>query len=797
MIAKHRWFSAAVVATLAIGIGINSTIFTLVDAVLYKPVGVPGGERLVVVSGFQLDNPSENSPVAWLDFVEFRDHNTSFAALNAIENGQGVIGEAGIPPERYSLARITPGMFGMIQTPVVLGRGFTPADGEPGAEPVMLIGYQIWQQRYGGAADAIGRSVRLNGSPTTIVGVMPQGVRFPNNRDLWVPLVPTAAHEDRGSRTLFLCGMLKPGVSPEAAMSDLSVIATRLRTEFAETNENRGVRVGTFHEFFNGGPIRVVFLMMLGAVGFVLLIACANVANMMLARGVARGREIAVRAAVGASRGRLVRQLLVESVLLSAIGGAAGLGIALFGLRAFDLATQNVGRPYWIDFSMDWRAATYFVLISLASGVIFGLLPALRASRVDLNTAIKTGTPGSGTDKGRLTGSLVVLQFALTVVLLAGAGAMIRSFFAVREINAFTQPESLFTARVQLPEQDGERYKEPESRRQFTEAALADMRNLPGVTAAAVASTAPGMQGSSRSVQIDGRPAPTPELPESGSMVVTTPGYLETARLPLLLGRTFNELDGEPGREAAIVSLAFAERYWPGEDAIGKRFRLSPQPDADEAWMTVVGVSANLDADPNSPEAPPTFYITYEQKPWGWMTFLLRTTGDASVLATPVRQVVQRHDAELPMFDVRTLAAGIEQETWFLKVFGTVFSVFAVSGLVMAGVGIYGVIAHHTARRTREIGIRMALGATTANIARLVVSRGMWQLGLGLALGLGGAFAAVKLMASAGLLVAVTATDPTLFVGVVGLLLMVGLSACWLPARRATRVAPTEALRTE
>ena len=402
MIGSHRWFSVAVIATLALGIGINTTVFTLVNAVLFKPVPIPGGERIVTVANYNLTKPNERSGVSWADFLEYKAQNHSFEGLEALQNGQSIISEPGNPPERFRTARVTSSLYTLLRTPPILGRGFSPADSQPGEEAVVLLGHSVWRDRYGGAANVVGRAVRVNGKPATIIGVMPEGFKFPNNEDFWMPLVPDAELEKRTNHGLELFALLKPGTNIAEANTDLAVIASRLRSEHADSNKDVGAIVRTFHETYNDGPIRAIFLMMLGAVGFVLLIACANVANMMLSRAIARAREIAVRAAMGATRWQIVRQLLIESVLLSSLGGLLGLGFSIFGVRAFDLATLDVGRPYWILFTMDWRAYGYFAALSVLSGIVFGLVPALRASRVDLSTAMKDGTAGGGSNRGRL-----------------------------------------------------------------------------------------------------------------------------------------------------------------------------------------------------------------------------------------------------------------------------------------------------------------------------------------------------------------------------------------------------------
>jgi predicted permease len=410
---------------------------------------------------------------------------------------------------------------------------------------------------------------------------------------------------------------------------------------------------------------------------------------------------------------------------------------------------------------------------------------------------LKDGSPSGGSHRGgKLTAALVVLQFALTVVLLAGAGLMVRSFFAAQSLNAFVRPESLFTARIQLPEGKGERYERPDARRQFYEQLLPELRSLPGVTEVAAAASFPGLGASRNSLEIEGRPNPDPKNPPRAAMIVQTPNYLAVLGVPLQLGRGFTETDGDPGKEVVIVSRAFAAQHWPGENAVGKRFRFFDG-DKPKAWLTVVGVCADLVQDPNEKTQLPLVHVPYRQEPWGWMGLLLRSAGDPSALAGPVRATVQKLDGDLPLFEVRTLSAALAKQRWFLSVFGTMFSVFAATGLVMASVGIYAVVAQTTARRTREIGIRMALGATVGNIARLVLSRGLFQLGLGLALGLAGALAATRLMDKIGFLVGTSAHDPVVFAGITVLLGSLGVTACWLPARKAAKISPTEALRTE
>lgn len=804
MLITHRWFSLAVIVTMALGIGVNTTVFTLVNAVLFKPVPVPNGELLMTVNGQSLAQPDRFSGLSYPDFLALREQQTSFVAIEAVAGDRGLVSENDRPPERFNLARISPGLFGMIQMPPVLGRGFAGADGEAGAPGVLLISHRVWKNRYESDPGVIGRSVRVNGAAATIVGVMPEGFLFPQREDLWMPLAPVTttagAADARTQRNLQGFALLKAGVTREAAAADLAVIAHRLATEYPDSNKDSGVAVRSFHDTYNGGEVKAVFLTMLLAVGFVLLIACANVANLMLSRAIAREREITVRAALGATRRQLIRQLLVESVLLSCIGGLAGFGLTAAGVHAFDLATQDVGKPYWVLFELDYRVFGYFAIISVVSGLVFGLVPALRASRVDVHTAMKEGARSSGTKRGgRLTGILVAFQFALTVVLLVSAGLMMRSFFQVQTINPFVPVSQIFTAGLDLPSGSGERYAVPAARQRLHDDLLPRLAALPGVTHAAAVSSGPGLGGSSRRIEFDDRPIndPATEAPLRAGIVAQSPGYLDLINVPILQGRGFNATDGEAGKEAAVVTRDFAARHWPGREAIGQRFRLVEGNDFKRGpWMTVVGVASDLNQRPQDDENLAVFFVPQRQVNFSNMMLMLRTPVNPAALAPLVRSALRDVDAELPLYDLRTLQEALDRNRWFLAVFGTLFFAFALIALLMASIGLYAVVAQATARRTREIGIRMALGSSTAGIIQLVLSRGLRQLGAGLIIGLAGAVGFARLI-SGEFLIGVSPQDPLVFSVVTVMLVAVGLLACWLPARRAARIKPTEALRTE
>jgi predicted permease len=795
MVFRHPWFSLAVVLVMALGIGINTTVFTLVNAALFKPFPFKGGERLVVVSQVDPKNPDRFSPLSLPDYRDLRERNRSLETLEAAKIAAEVVSEAGNPPQRYRVARLTPGMFPMLRLQPILGRSFEAADSVRGAPTVLLLGYALWKDRYAAAKDIVGRVVRFDGQPATIIGVMPEGIKFPMTEELWAPLALSAEKESRKQQSLMVFGLLKPGRSRTEAQGDLTVIASNLAKEYSETNENMAVRVQTVNEAFNGGPIRLIFLLMLGAVGFVLLIACANVANMMFSRALARHREFAVRASVGASRWQLMRLMLVESVLLSSLGGLLGLGLSLIGVRAFDLATQDVGKPYWIEFTMDWRAFLYFAALSLLSGVIFGLMPALRASRLDLNQALKDGGGAGSHRSGRLAAVLVCLQFALTVILLSGAGIMVRSFLAVQNLNPSVPADQILTARIQLPDTPGKPYETEEARRQMHARLVERLSAIPGVTEVALASEFPGLGSQERGLELEGQPVPDPKTPpHQAATIFGSPNYLQAIRVPLLLGRGLNSSDGDPGREAAVVSRDFVQRHFPQGEAVGRRFRLKDGDRDFGPWITIVGVCGDVNQDPMNHHAPPVVYLSDRQEPWAWLGLLVHGSRAPSLYAEELRLAVQGIDQDLPLFEVRSLTDSIQRQFWFLKVFGSLFFSFALIALLMASVGLYAVISQATERRTREIGVRMALGATAGSVQRLILVRGLRQLGIGLLLGLGGAFGVTRLLDS---MIVTSGTDPLVYALVIVLLGSIGLVACWLPARRASRIHPNQALRVE
>jgi predicted permease len=787
-ILTHRWFSGAIVATLALGIGLNTMVFTLVNAVLLKPVPVPNGERLASIMGRNLSSDDRSLPFSYPDFQDYRAQATSFESFEAVSPEAGVISETGNPPQQYELNRATTGIFTMVATKAYLGRAFLQSDELPGAAPVVVIGYRVWMERYAGLPSVIGREVHVNGQPATIIGVMPKGFRYPDEVDLWMPLSATADLAKRDNRTLRGYAILKPHVTLKMAEVELNGIAGRIASQFP-ADKGLGMSVLTFQQRVNGGPIRIVFLLMLAAVGFVLLIACADVANMMLSRSLNRQREMSIRTALGASRWRIVRQLLIESVLLSTLGGILGLGLAESGIHWFDLATTEI-RPSWILFTMNYTVFGYFAALCILSGLLFGILPALRSSKTNVVAVLKEGTLSVAGHRGAwLSSALVVFQFALTLVLLTGAGVFVRSFLDRLAINPFVPDDQITMARLHLPE---DRYKDNEARIRFFDQLLPRLHSIAGVSHAVIASDAPGMGLANEQIELEHVPITNPVERPWISFIAQSPGYFDTVHLSLQQGRDFNETDGASNHEAAVLTRAAAVRFWPGENPIGRRFRLFDDKNKPTPWITVIGISANMVQDLQERDHKPLLFLPYRQEGWDDMSLVVESAADP---LQAIRKTVQSLDGELPLNQPSRLKDAIAEQLWFLRVFGEVFLAFALVAMLMASVGIYAVIAHATASRTREIGVRIALGATMRNILFLVMRRGLWQITCGLALGLAAAFPLTHVMASIpnGSL----HSDPSVIFGVALTLASVGVFACWLPARRATGLDPVRAIRYE
>ncbi len=796
---KDPWFTLVAVIALGLGIGVNSTVFTFVNAVLLRGLPFPNADEIVHLNS---RNTAEGNSqgVSFPDFTDWRASARTFASLAAYQQMTMNISDSGHPPERASGVKVSTNAFSIIGERPIQGRDFTDGEDREGAEPVAILGYGIWKTRYGSDPGIIGKSIKINDVATVVIGVMAEGMKFPTNTDVWIPLVPDAQLKRRDGRGLNLFGRLASGITLKQAQTELTGICKNLERQYPDTNKSIDAEIMTFNQRFNGGPIRIVFLALMGAVGFVLLIACANVANLLLSRSARRSREIAVRVALGASRARVIRQLLVESTVLAFLGGGLGWAMSLIGIRLFDIAVQDVGKPYWIKFTMDTTVFAFLVAVCFATGIIFGIVPALQVSKTNLNEILKeSGRGNAGGRRARwMASSMVVAELALTIVLLAGAGLMIRSFMKLYSMDIGVDTSRMLTMRLTLPDK---KYPTPEKRRLFYEALLPHLAAIPGVAASSIASAPPGNGAGTRGVEFEGRPESDPKKVPSVTTFYVSDGYFDTLAVTARQGRLLGQTDGDAGSESVVVNARFAAQYYPGENVIGKRIRLKAAttgPDANKTkpWMTMVGVTPSIrqrnvqDVEPDS-----VIYMSYRLDPPLGTAILIRGRGEPAALTSAVRNAVQTTDPDQPVFAVRTMEQTLAEQRWPYRVFGTMFTVFAFIALVLSSVGIYAVTAYSVTQRTQEIGVRMALGAQARQVSWLILRQGLLQLLIGLVLGTAGALLAGPVLQA--LLVQIKPTDPVTLGGIALLFTFVTVLACLIPARRATKLDPLTALRID
>jgi putative ABC transport system permease protein len=792
---KDRWFTAVATLALAIGIGTNTTVFTLVNALLIRGLPFVDPDRLMYVGERDVVR-GRNFGVSWLDFQAWRDSQKSFVDLAAWSAGTMNVSDEGRTPERYAGVYLSANAFTLLAVRPMLGRDFLPDDDKPGASPVVILGNGIWKSRYGLAPSIIGRTIRVNEVTTTVVGVMPEEMRF-LDADLWMPLtnVPGLAAQPRTQRFgLQAFGRLAPHVSRQQAQTEFTAIAARLERDHARTNANIGATVMTFNERVTGGPIRQVMFALMGAVGFVLLIACANVANLLLVRSTSRVKEVAVRVSIGATRWRIVRQLLVESLVIATVGGLLGWVLAIASTRWFDAVTQDLGRPFFIQFVMDGRVFAFFATVCLATVVVFGLAPALHISKTDVIDVIKGGRGGSdGPGARRWTGAVIVAELTLTLVLLAGAGFMMRSFLALYRLDPGIETAHLLIMNLSLPDR---KYPTLERRAAFyqrLEERIGAMSTIRGT----IASNIPLGGGAAMRLTIDGRPAAVGEQPLATRVTVGS-RYFDTLGLTLIRGRAFADFDGTPGHEVGIVNQRFVLMHFANEDPIGRRVRLAPDPPtgSEPAWITIVGVSPTVrQGNIREPDPDPVVYVPYRFAAAPSMSLLIRTDAEPFATTSALREEVRALDPDLPLFGITTMNQGLARVRWFYRVFGTMFLIFGFVALGLSAVGLYAITAYSVARRTQEIGVRMALGAEARQVLWLVIRRSFVQLAIGLMLGMAGAFGVGRLLGS--LLAQTSTNDPLTLGSIATLFVVVSLAACYWPARRATEVDPISALRYE
>ena len=726
---------------------------------------------------------------------------TSFHGMGAVADLPITLTDSSGAPEHYEASQVTANTFTLLGKGPILGRDFAPSDEQPSAQRVAILSYGFWQRRYGTDPGIVGRTIRINGAPTTVIGVMPQGFFFPQNQDLWLPLVPTPDLQKRDNRGLwFAFGRMAEGATFESARSELALIGRRLASAYPQTNNGWVPIPRTFGQFFVDVNAIGIYGSLWIAVGFVLLIACANVANLLLGRAIGRSREVSVRMALGASRGRIVRQLVVESLMLSLAGGASGWWIAKWAVRTYETAANPPTRSWsehLLDYTVDERVFLYILVVSLGTGLLFGLAPAMGLSRIDVNAGLKEGgrSATAGRRKKYLSGLLVVAQLAFSVVLVAGAATMIRSFLKLSTADLGVKAEDILTGLVNLPDRA---YQGAATRLSFFDRLETRLLALPGVESVSMASTYPGGGTGRLPYELADAPVIDEERRPTVSTVTIGSAYFRTLGATLLSGREFTAADGVSARPAVIVNDQFARTQWPGEDPLGKRLRLF-NGNTPDGWATVIGVAPNIVQDVTRQRRDPVVYVPYpQQQPTGGMWVFVQTRVTPASLASAFRHEVQALDADLPVwigpYPLSERLAGTGAY-WSIRNEAVLLLVFALVGLLLASVGLYAVVAHSVGQRTQEIGIRTAMGATAGDILALVFKQGVRPVGAGLALGLAASVVVNRVLASQ--FVGVSPSDPiTLIVATVVLVLSATLG-CWIPAHRATKIDPLVALRRD
>jgi putative ABC transport system permease protein len=790
MLTKSPGFTAVIVLALAIGIGATTAIFSVVNAILIRPLPYGNPDRIVMV---WMDNPKLNLDQdyhSYANYADYRDQNQTFEEVAAFNDRSFNLTGAG-EPERLVGAWSTANLFRVMGTDPAVGRVFTVEEEEPGKDLVVVLSHGLWQRRFGGAQDIVGQQVSLNGANRTVIGVMPAHFRFPRKEtELWVPL---AINQNlRNARTAFFLkavGRLEPDVTLDQARADMGTIASRLREEY-DGMSTYGVNLVQLHDQVVGN-VRPALLVLLGAVAFVLLIACANVANLLLSRAAVREREISIRTALGAGRGRIIRQLLTESLIFSLAAGALGLILAIWGLDVLvALSPQEI--PRLDQIRIDGRVLAFTLVISLLTGFIFGLAPAIQASKPDLNESLKEGGRGSttGVHGTRIRGLLVASEIALSLVLLIGAGLMIRSFQRLQEFNLGFNPDRLLTLNVQL---SGSEYRQGERVISFFDQLLQRIESLPGVEAAgAVSSVFLSKTPNSTTFSLEGKPDPPPAEDIEVPFDSISPNYFRVMGIPLLKGREFDHRDVRAAPGVVIINDTFARRFFPGEDPIGKKFKYRGD---SNPWLTIVGVVADMRRTGFDSEVRPETFLPYAQDPSGGLTIIVRASSDPSSLVAAVRSQVSEIDASQAIYGVKTMDQWLGEMISQRRFNMLLLAIFAGVALILAAVGIYGVISYSVTQRTHEIGVRIALGAARRDVMRLVVGQAAKLTAVGLGAGLVAAFALTRLMTS--LLYGVSATDPVTFAIIPVVLAAIALVSSYLPARRAAKVDPMIALRYE
>ena len=785
-------FATLIVIILGLGIGVNAMMFGMVYAVLYRPWPLPHFERVVRIEHVNPKDAQDQFNLSFPTFEDIRRQSKSFEAMGAFwdHNAFVVIDK---DSEKWSGATVTSGLFDALGVKPVIGRGFTPDENVIGNNwSTVTISHRVWKERYGGRNDVLGRTLRLNGRVRRIVGVMPAGFRWPEIADFWIPMGIDPVTDTRANTFMTTAARLKPGASLPQANAEVQGIVHAKLSEFPK--ELRDIRTEVVHwnESWSRN-MRPMMTLMFGSVVFVLLVACANVANLLLARAANRRREIGVRISLGASRLRIIRQLLTENLLLAVAGCVLGLGLAHLGNRLW-LSSIPLQLPFYLDFSLDGPVLLYTAAIAVLSTLLFGLAPALHATDLRLAEALRDGASQAGASlhRHRTRSVLVVAEVALSLVLLVGAGLFVRSFFRVIQRGEMLRVDNMLTGQLLLPFAS---HPTDADKVGYFRKLIPTLQALPGVRRVALVSSLPLNRNSNVNVVVSSR-QPDLKATEAPRTNVNAayPGYFAAVGLPLLRGRDFTDADDTKSQRVAIVNASLAARLWPKRDALGERLRFVGEPDS-IGWATVVGVVTDIEQNVEGTVIMPTVFLSHPQRTDQTMTVLVESARDPAALAADLRRVTRSLHADASLYDVRTMRETLAFSLWTRRLFAGLMSVFGVLALIIAAVGLYGVMAYSVAQRTQEIGIRMALGAAHTQVARMVVGQAMRLTAIGLGIGLASAWALTRAMAS--MLFGIRPDDPPTYVGVAVILIASSLLAAWLPAQRATRVNPMVALRSD
>ncbi|HEY6205335.1 MAG TPA: ABC transporter permease [Chthoniobacterales bacterium] len=784
-------FSSAAILTLGLGIGATTAIFSLVNGVLLRPLPYAEADRIIYLAGENREHGISDSNVSVLDFQDWQNHSQAFAKMALFWSGGAAFAAGAGEPERVPRAGVTRDFFDVIGVQPMLGRAFLAEEEQSQEIRVAILGERLWQRRFGSDRDIIGKTITINAQPVTVIGVMPAGFDFPFDSEVWTPAGIDMAQERRDNRSYFALGRLKSGVDLKQAQIQFSALSQQLAQAFPETNKGWDTKLTPLRDRLVRS-VRPSLLVLLGAVVLVLLIACANIANLLLARAAARQKEVAIRSALGASGARILRQMLTESIVLSIFGGGLGVLLSVW-LTQVLISISPPDSPRFGEVSLDYRVLGFAIALSVLTGILFGLAPALQASRLNVTSSLNEG--GRGGDSYRRTRArslLLIGEVALSLMLLFGAGLLIKSFLELQSVRPGFNKERVLLASISLPRA---KYKEDRQRVEFFRALTTRLQTLPGVEAAGGGLNLPLAASKyviGRAFIPEGRPMTTDEAVDANYSAVT-PGYFEALQIPLLLGRAFNEHDNEDAPKVVIINRTAAIKHFGSEAAaIGKRITIW----RDEKFAReIVGVVGDVKPVALEDKGAAQIYTPHAQDGVGFLALTIRTVREPAAMTATLRREVANLDKDLPIFDVRTMDAVVAQSIGSRRVSMLLFSVFAGAALLLAAIGIYGVIAYTVTQRTHEIGIRMALGAQAGDVLGMVVREGMTLTMIGVGVGLLGAFALAKVIAS--LLFGVGATDLSTMFAVILILSAVAFLACLLPARRATLVNPVQALRAE